>query len=62
MSSHTSRDAESSMRSEGLKVDRIEARNSSRMHEWLEAIRDTAIMVAFQMILRATLMMRRWNY
>jgi hypothetical protein len=50
------------MRSEGLKVDRIEARNSSRMHDWLEAIRDTAIMVAFQMILRATLMMRRWNY
>jgi hypothetical protein len=45
-----------------VKAERQEARNASRIYDWVEAVRDTAIVVAFQMILRATLMMRRWNY
>jgi hypothetical protein len=32
------------------------------MRDWIAAVRDVAIVVAFQMILRTTLMMRRWNY
>jgi hypothetical protein len=36
--------------------------SSSGMRDWIAAFRDVAIVVAFQMILRATLMMRRWNY
>jgi hypothetical protein len=62
MSSQTSCNVGSSRHPEAVKVDRQEARKSSRIHDWVEAVRDTAIVVAFQMILRATLMMRRWNY
>ena len=53
---------ELSMRSHAENVDLQQSVHPSRIHEWVEAVRDTAIVVAFQMILRATLMMRRWNY
>lgn len=62
MSSHISCNVGSSRRPEIVKAEGQEARNASRIYDWVEAVRDTAIVVAFQMILRATLMMRRWNY
>jgi hypothetical protein len=36
--------------------------STAGMRDWIAAVRDIAIVAAFQMILRATLMMRRWNY
>jgi hypothetical protein len=36
--------------------------SNSGMRELAAAVRDTVIVAAFQMILRATLIMRRWNY
>jgi hypothetical protein len=36
--------------------------DSSGIRDWAATVRDFAIVIAFQMILRATLMMRRWNY
>jgi hypothetical protein len=64
MSPHASCKVKSNMPSQAETVNRQEQEpmNGSRIHDWVEAVRDTAIMVAFQMILRATLMMRRWNY
>jgi hypothetical protein len=50
------------MRLQSENENRQESMKASRMQDWFEAARDTAIVVAFQMILRATLMMRRWNY
>jgi hypothetical protein len=50
------------MRSRATNVNQQESVNMARRHDWIAAVRDTAIVVAFQMILRATLMMRRWNY
>jgi hypothetical protein len=39
-----------------------ESASVSGMRDWVATIRDFAIVIAFQMILRTTLMMRRWNY
>jgi hypothetical protein len=62
MSLHGSCNVEFRTHSHANNVNRQESMNVSRMHGWVEAVRDTVIVVAFQMILRATLMMRRWNY
>jgi hypothetical protein len=62
MSPQASCKVKSNKRSQAETVNRQEPMNGSRIHDWVEAVRDTAIVVAFQMILRATLMMRRWNY
>jgi hypothetical protein len=34
----------------------------SRMRRSLVAVRDTLIVLAIQLVFRATLVMRRWNY
>jgi hypothetical protein len=39
--------------------DSVEA---SRMRRSLVAVRDTLIVLAIQLVFRATLVMRRWNY
>jgi hypothetical protein len=62
MSPQASCKVKSNRRSQAETVNLLEPMNGSRIHDWVEAVRDTAIVVAFQMILRATLMMRRWNY
>jgi hypothetical protein len=35
---------------------------ASRMRRSLVAVRDTLIVLAIQLVFRATLVMRRWNY
>jgi hypothetical protein len=62
MSPHTSCNVEFSMRSHAGNMELQQSVSTSGMRDWIAAIRDVAIVVAFQMILRATLMMRRWNY
>jgi hypothetical protein len=62
MSPQANYEMKSNRHSQAETVSRQEPMNGSRIHDWVEAVRDTAIVVAFQMILRATLMMRRWNY
>jgi hypothetical protein len=62
MSPHTSCNVEFNMRSHAENMELQQSVSSSGMRDWAAAIRDLAIVVAFQMILRATLMMRRWNY
>jgi hypothetical protein len=50
------------MRSRSENVEQAESAEISRTRDWMLAIRDLAVVAAFQMILRATLMLRRWNY
>jgi hypothetical protein len=50
------------MRSRSENVEQAESAGISRTRDWMLAIRDLAVVAAFQMILRATLMLRRWNY
>jgi hypothetical protein len=62
MSPHTRNNVEFRIRPHAPNRDSQESMNASRIQDWIEAIRDMAIVLAFQMMLRATLMMRRWNY
>lgn len=62
MSPHSSCNVEFSMRSRSENVEQTESAGISRTRDWMLAIRDLAVVAAFQMILRATLMLRRWNY
>jgi hypothetical protein len=62
MSPHSSCNVEFSMRSRSENVEQAESAEISRTRDWMLAIRDLAVVAAFQMILRATLMLRRWNY
>jgi len=62
MSPEQNRNVEFNMLSHAENANLQESMKASRMHEWVAAVRDTAIVVALQMILRASLMMRRWNY
>jgi hypothetical protein len=50
------------MRSRSENVAEAELQSETGMRDWMLAIRDLAVVAAFQMILRATLMLRRWNY
>jgi len=36
--------------------------HQSRTHESMAAVRDTLIVLALQLVFRATMIMRRWNY
>jgi hypothetical protein len=38
------------------------SREETNMRARLETLRDTVLVVALQMIFRATLVLRRWNY
>jgi len=38
------------------------SREEPKMRARLETLRDTVLVVALQMIFRATLVLRRWNY
>jgi hypothetical protein len=62
MSPHSSCNAEFSMRSRSENVEQAESMNVTGMRDWMLAARDIALVAAFQMILRATLILRRWNY
>ena len=62
MSPHTSCNVEFRMRSYAGNMELQQSASTARMRDWIEAVRDIAIVAVFQMILRATLMMRRWNY
>jgi hypothetical protein len=62
MSPHTSCNVEFRMRSHAENIDLQQSVSTSGMRDWVAAVRDLAIVVVFQMILRTTLMMRRWNY
>jgi hypothetical protein len=62
MSPHSSCNVEFSMRSRSENVAEAELQSETGMRDWMLAIRDLAVVAAFQMILRATLMLRRWNY
>ena len=62
MSPHSSCNVEFSMRSRTENVTEAESPSTSGMQDWMLAARDLAVVAAFQMILRATLMLRRWNY
>lgn len=50
------------MRSHDEHVESEGLKSASLVHDRIRAVRDTVIVLTFQMILRATLMMRRWNY
>lgn len=39
-----------------------DSREETNMRARLETLRDTVLVVALQMIFRATLVLRRWNY
>jgi hypothetical protein len=62
MSPHSSCNVEFSMRSQTENVRDVESESITGMRDRMLAIRDLAVVAAFQMILRATLMLRRWNY
>jgi hypothetical protein len=50
------------MSSHAGNVDLQASTNGSRVYDMAAAVRDLAIVVAFQLILRASMMLRRWNY
>jgi hypothetical protein len=54
--------AEFTMRSHLGNLELQESIGGAGMRDKVAAVRDTMIVMAFQMILRASLMMRRWNY
>jgi hypothetical protein len=62
MSPHTSCNVEFSMRSRTENVTQPESPSVTGMRDWMLAARDLAVVAAFQIILRTTLMLRRWNY
>jgi hypothetical protein len=62
MSPFTSCNAEFRMHSHAENVKLQESASVSGIRDLAATVRDFAIVIAFQMILRATLMMRRWNY
>jgi hypothetical protein len=62
MSPHSSCNVEFSMRSRTENVAEAESPSTTGMRDWMLAARDIAVVAAFQIILRTTLMLRRWNY
>jgi hypothetical protein len=50
------------MRSHAENMNLQQSLSTFGMRDWVAAVRDLAIVVVFQMILRTTLMLRRWNY
>ena len=62
MSPFTICNAEFRMHSHAENMKLQESASTSGIRDWVATLRDFAIVIAFQTILRATLMMRRWNY
>ncbi len=62
MSPHSSCNVEFSMRSQTENVTEAESPSFTGTRDWMLAARDLAVVAAFQIILRTTLILRRWNY
>jgi hypothetical protein len=62
MSPHTSCNVEFRMRSHDANIVMEHSERESGDESWIEAIRDTLVVLTFQIILRASMTLRRWNY